>query len=998
MIFRDSIRNLKRSRGKTLLFSSLLFVLTLASCLSLGIRISVSRYLAECDASYKTVGVFEYMGADYPDDTVYDPKVRETLDHFDFSPILRNENVLRWEPSSRALGYVDGFARSDAAVPYRQNVVVVIGGVTPDYYSGLKAHVWESLYSYMDMTDKIIKLDTSGYAFEEGHSYLVHGEVTLGGVWITLRITPFGSAMAEAAGIRAEDVPSVVDVTDADGGYSVDPDSILRTIAETYRVVNSGVLVLATSDLDALYPFHQQQLILEEGRSFTAEEYRDGAAVCVVTRRLALECSAGVGDEIPLSIAIAKDTPLYGTYWAGTGFAAEGRYRIVGIANGPAEMSHYVVIPRNGDIDYAADPTGYTLGSAVLKNGSDDAFYEAVEPLLPDSVRLTIYDQGYSAVRQPFGEILRIASIITAISLLLSLATLVLFGFLFVYRQREVAGIMSDLGVGRIRVYLYFLFGTGLIALASSFAGAFAAYGLTGLTARLVRWAAVHFAASDRHYSSVSMTAQKLLDFVPHLRTGLFLAAALTAAAAALLSALLFTRAALARRRQTGHRRRPFAPRKAARSSRLPGGPMKYSLLSIRRGGPRSAIIPAVTLLAVLLLSQLSRTAASYEARLAAVYADSSITARFTDYAGRQTGGLLLEACDLNVLDTSGYIKDLGIYYGRNVEYLGRTVIGGEAHPVDDLAVPANGFAAESLYIRISRGPEILFTNDLFAAPEFFYVDTVKTAYLDGYDASFLGQPAAGVPGCMVSTEMMERESIGLGDTIKVAIATDRPSRYAHLEMRVVGSFEKRGVKDNIYCQLAAYMDPGLLSGDPGEVREELFRYKFNGARFTVTDPSRLNAFKTFLADTGFSEVRKIGMIREFVVIEDRIFSGTVDTLSRQIRYVKILYPLLYLLVGALGLILCYLLTAVRKREYAVMRGLGVPRKRAFLSLFLEQAILCLAGCLAGMFLWSALYGAVSLPQGLLAAGFLLSCFAGSLIAARIMDRRTALEIFSEET
>ena len=37
-----------------------------------------------------------------------------------------------------------------------------------------------------------------------------------------------------------------------------------------------------------------------------------------------------------------------------------------------------------------------------------------------------------------------------------------------------------------------------------------------------------------------------------------------------------------------------------------------------------------------------------------------------------------------------------------------------------------------------------------------------------------------------------------------------------------------------------------------------------------------------------------------------------------------------------------------RRMEFAIMRGLGASQKRMFASFFLEQALLCLTGCLIG--------------------------------------------------
>ena len=59
----------------------------------LGVNLwdSVEKYLDECEQSYVTIGLFEYMSPEYPDEKVFDPGIREFLDGFDFGIITENE-------------------------------------------------------------------------------------------------------------------------------------------------------------------------------------------------------------------------------------------------------------------------------------------------------------------------------------------------------------------------------------------------------------------------------------------------------------------------------------------------------------------------------------------------------------------------------------------------------------------------------------------------------------------------------------------------------------------------------------------------------------------------------------------------------------------------------------------------------------------------------------------------------------------------------------------
>ncbi|NLG37367.1 MAG: ABC transporter permease, partial [Clostridiales bacterium] len=329
--------------------------------------------------------------------------------------------------------------------------------------------------------------------------------------------------------------------------------------------------------------------------------------------------------------------------------------------------------------------------------------------------------------------------------------------------------------------------------------------------------------------------------------------------------------------------------------------------------------------------------------------------------------------------------------------YLGRSVVDGEPQFVALLEAPQSSFAAETLYNEILRGPAVILTNDLAKSPEFYYSDTIITEFLSGYDVSFLADSVDDSPGCMVSTSLMEETGVRLGDTIRVATATGNMYRYNHLDLRVVGSYVKQGSKDNIYCQLGAYIDPDQLTGDPEEMRVKLYRYIFDSAVFTVADSERLGDFKTYLSEQGYSQVNRAGQIRSFIVFGDKSLLTAVSTLTQQIRYIRILYPFLYILVGAIGFIVSYLISVSRRKEFATMRGLGAEPSCAFLSFFYEQSLLCLLGCSVGLAAWT-LYAR---PSGalhiILTAGFAVCYIIGCALSIRVMGRAAVLSILSQE-
>ena len=114
--------------------------------------------------------------------------------------------------------------------------------------------------------------------------------------------------------------------------------------------------------------------------------------------------------------------------------------------------------------------------------------------------QLTIYDQGYGAVVKPFKDILRIAKIVTIVCVMVSIAIIVFFGFLFIYRQKDVSDTMIKLGAGKARTIRYFLYGTGFISLISAGFASVLSYKLSAYVIRFVQNIASDYALSDIRY------------------------------------------------------------------------------------------------------------------------------------------------------------------------------------------------------------------------------------------------------------------------------------------------------------------------------------------------------------------------------------------------------------------------------------------------------------------------------------------------------------------
>jgi hypothetical protein len=345
----------------------------------------------------------------------------------------------------------------------------------------------------------------------------------------------------------------------------------------------------------------------------------------------------------------------------------------------------------------------------------------------------------------------------------------------------------------------------------------------------------------------------------------------------------------------------------------------------------------------------------------------------------------------------SGYIRDMTVSEPFVYLFEGIVFSDGAAQEVTPIAFPTNPFSYQTFLDHLVKGPSIIFTNNLEKSPEFYYSSFVETTFLDGYDMSIFSsetEPDSPVP-CLLPTSLIAEKGIKLGDIVRVWGYALPFSPYQ--EYLVAGSYVKAGIKDNIYCPLSGYIDASILTADESDPSyQKLPDLSFDSADFTLADASKLAEFKDFLEERGFSGVGDLNAKRIFIVLDDRSFNDTVETLSRQIRYAGVLYPCLYALTGGAGLVGAYLLILSRRREFAVMRVLGTTPGRAFGCFFFEQAVLCLPGAALGLAA-AALTGSFSITGVFLSAGFVFCWLFGSAASLVRTDGPAVLAALHEE-
>ena len=128
------------------------------------------------------------MGTEYPDEDIYDADLQEAAANFDYSLIKSNENVILFDKSERALGYVEGFVRTDRMMPRKESAVVVINRIRSTFStlksSSYSADIADPIYYCYSDIGRYIRISPLYYDFtgnyESGHYYLVNGEIGYG--------------------------------------------------------------------------------------------------------------------------------------------------------------------------------------------------------------------------------------------------------------------------------------------------------------------------------------------------------------------------------------------------------------------------------------------------------------------------------------------------------------------------------------------------------------------------------------------------------------------------------------------------------------------------------------------------------------------------------------------------------------------------------------------------------------------------------------------------
>lgn len=798
LAIKNGLRGVWRSPGKALLFFFLISILTALLALGGSVYDAVAGYLADCDDYYRTIGVLEYMGQEYPDSAVYDHNLETALPGLDQRALAALPGVQSWEPSHTALGIVPGFQRTDPYLYDKNQAVLIVGNLFWEKSLGAyQGVILEYLSSFQDNAGKLIYISPGtldGQTLEQDTTYVVTGRYVQG---INFSIWFMPEPVAYQTETGRQTLPAAVPLEGPVEENALYPWSV----AMANR--NNSLRVQMTRDLASFYPFQQQDLLLAQGRMPTAEEYAQGAKVCLLSEGIVQAMGLELGDPVDLQLYGAMAGNLYDACLPGNDAWGQARYTLVGVFSSSIDYWDWAFIPDSPDYPTAPCPTGYTVGQFQLKNSMADQFDQAAQDLLPPGFRLTVYDQSYSLHAKPYLELLGIAKLFLALCCLVIAAVLALFGYLFVYRQREAAELMIALGSGKGHVYRYFTAGAGSIVLPAAACGGVISLVLHQVVLQFIADFAAKYQAPDLRYSNANLSIAKELAFEPSLQGWIFALACVVLLAAALASCALMTRSVLTRKKPR-RKCRERAPRHLGHSSRLPGSPLKYAVLSIRRSGLRTASILLLSAVVAVFLGQLATTGDVYRKKLDALYDNTTLRGSCMDYRGRIINNLSLNPQSLQILYDADLFDTLDITSSTMRYRLAglRQDREGKVYQIDADPIPEDLFAQRVLSEQFKNAPRIIRTSSLTHSPDFYYSEEPQITWLEGYDERCLRGWDPSI--CVMSTDTLQENGLFLGDIIRLLICSGTDYFY-WADLLIVGGYTSQAYTNTVYLPQGSY-------------------------------------------------------------------------------------------------------------------------------------------------------------------------------------------------
>lgn len=201
---------------------------------------------------------------------------------------------------------------------------------------------------------------------------------------------------------------------------------------------------------------------------------------------------------------------------------------------------------------------------------------------------------------------------------------------------------------------------------------------------------------------------------------------------------------------------------------------------------------------------------------------------------------------------------------------------------------------------------------------------------------------------CIAEESFLEKQDKEAGDTILLSLEHYRLTGLVNaLERAPLGTkeFKVIGIAKERDETLPAVVVP--INAVKQIYQENDRVYFASSLAFTVKEPMKLNILKGQLKEAGLSSVvpeLTESNVGSALLIEDDVFIQAAIELEKNVLLLETFLPFMLLIVLLAGYLVPHLLLQGRRSEYAIMRALGMGRKRCTFLFFAEHILLAIAG------------------------------------------------------
>lgn len=352
------------------------------------------------------------------------------------------------------------------------------------------------------------------------------------------------------------------------------------------------------------------------------------------------------------------------------------------------------------------------------------------------------------------------------------------------------------------------------------------------------------------------------------------------------------------------------------------------------------------------------------------------IYCRISNLVGSKVAGLDIAEVTIDNLQSSSYVKDL--------VYTVRLMAGEGEFSIDEWK--------ENLNI------SVMALNSIQGLEG---IDKDKITLKEGINLDFLKTTEN---HCVVSKRCMEEHQWKIGDTVPLNLFYYfHKNEYSlKIEPLDIASFEIVGSMEYAPYDGSGYLPPEMLL--PVEAVRNIYRsrgipFSADSAFFYLADPLQLNEFKAEMKE--FRLLQQSSSAKEndkgqALSVNDSVFITAANRLRQGMDTLLDFLPMVLILVIFIGYITSYLLVHSRKKDFFIMRSLGLHHREAFLIFFMEQLILALCGALIQSVLSMIFITHNVSMLFIVDFGFIICFMMGEVIAVRKLGRGNVMEALSQ--